>query len=627
MTGTQSLPAASAVAPMLSSLSDLKQQFLALFPRRTDAIWKKAQNKRWFTNKRGDLADAEILAGIDGGQSYFIGCRFAPKTRFAVLDIDTGSPYYNQLSLIRLRRSLERVGIGRMCLYQSSNSGGWHLWIFFDNWVDSAATNKLLSSWLKHDGFALGSGILEVFPSANGLRLPLQRGFAWLSDNVLRSELSLQQALQRFLVDSQNGNDWTYAASEIARSLNAALSIAKPKKPAAGLITQRWQLGKYLWQNGLQERGQRNDAILAVEHYLWYGDREEGLQPLPGYATDQERQDLILEWLQEKHNGYCRHINRGSWRKIIQEISRACEWRTAADTYRPYAHTERKIERMMEDRSLTPERFITGNIARYNYALKRITQAYESLMAEGVTTITVNEVAIRAGAHWKTVRKHWDHLASSAGDQIPGSGVPVLVVCSAVPPVVPVAPVLPFFSLLAGLSCTNSSSPLCLDNTRQQLDLSARLSSNGFERLTDRASGLKVVSEQFAELETSRLFRGRSLSASWFIRTTAPSWLLGSIDNVVIFPQQELDGLKDLVGGSDKTRSKLFQAVRAFEFKWFCLSWFLFILYLCSNAPSVQKVFQLPSHSEAVDGTRLPVKTFVISLGKSPAVVVENPDR
>jgi len=593
MTGLHSLPAAFAVAPMLSSLSDLKQHFLALFPRRTDAIWKKSQNKRWFTNKREDLSDAEILAAIDGAHSYFIGCRFAPKTRFAVLDIDTGSPYYNQLSLIRLRRSLERVGIGRTCLYQSSDSGGWHLWMFFDNWVDSAATNKLLSSWLKHDGFALGSGILEVFPSANGLRLPLQRGFAWLSDNVLRSELSLQQALKRFLLDSQNGNDWTYAASEIARSLNVALSIAKPKKPAAGLITQRWQLGKYLWQNGLQERGQRNDAILAVEHYLWYGDREEGLQPLPGYANDQERQDLILEWLQEKHNGYCRHINRGSWTKIIQEISRACEWRTSADTYRPYAHTERKIERMMEDRSLTPERFITGNIARYNYALKRITQAYESLRAEGVGTVTVNEVAKRAGAHWKTVRKHWDILTCSAGDQIPGGGGHVLVVRSDAPPVVPVAPVVPSFSPQAGLSSTNPSGLLCLDNTRQRLGLPARLSSKGFDCLIDCATGLKVVSENSAEHESSRLFHAHSSSAAWVIRNTTLSGLFESIRTVVRFPQRELDGMKDSARVHDKTRRKLFQAVRASEFKCFCFSWFLFLLYLCSNAPSIQKVFQL----------------------------------
>jgi len=84
----------------------------------------------------------------------------------------------------------------------------------------------------------------------------------------------------------------------------------------------REQLGKYLWQNGLLERGQRNDAIPRVEHHLWFGDRE-GDSAAIRIANDQELEALIFEWLQKKHNGVCRHTSKANCQEratVHQEI-------------------------------------------------------------------------------------------------------------------------------------------------------------------------------------------------------------------------------------------------------------------------------------------------------------------
>ncbi|HEY9683242.1 MAG TPA: hypothetical protein V6C89_21820 [Drouetiella sp.] len=420
---TGALTASAVHAADIHSLAfdQVKERFLEMFPRRTESIWKRRGQRRWFTQHTTRLSDQQILDAAEGKLQRFVGARFDHRTRYAVLDIDTISPYYNVLSLVRLRRALEAAGLTITHHYQSSDSGGWHLWIFFDEAVDSTELNKLLAAWLKRQGFKLGSGVLEIFPSANGLRLPLQPGFAWLSNDTQRNQLTFEQALRRFLCDASCTNSWQGAVDHISANLVTPTSERRANKRRSGLIQERWKLGRELWRTGLQFWGQRHDAMLAVEHYLWFGDDDAAVEALPGYNNDAAREQLITDWLERKHNGMCRHINRGDWKKVNADIQRACAWRPSVHVHTPYAHTDRKIERMMENPTLTPKRFITGNIARYNYALARITSAFNELASRGRTP-SINEVAEKAGAHWNTVRKHWNILTASSSDQSPGIG-------------------------------------------------------------------------------------------------------------------------------------------------------------------------------------------------------------
>jgi hypothetical protein len=92
------------------------------------------------------------------------------------LDIDAESKYHQAAELQKLQEKLAAVGL---CTkpYQSSNSGGWHLYLFLDNWEESSQVEQTLKSWLKWQGYSIECGQLEVFPSGNALRLPLQPGF------------------------------------------------------------------------------------------------------------------------------------------------------------------------------------------------------------------------------------------------------------------------------------------------------------------------------------------------------------------------------------------------------------------------------------------------------------------
>ncbi len=69
--------------------------FLSIYPFRQAFIWKGLQDKHW-RKSSNQLWDHQILGVIDdGGRGLYRGCYFGELTRFAVLDIDAGSPYHS----------------------------------------------------------------------------------------------------------------------------------------------------------------------------------------------------------------------------------------------------------------------------------------------------------------------------------------------------------------------------------------------------------------------------------------------------------------------------------------------------------------------------------------------------
>ena len=148
-----------------------------LFPRRDPSIWKHSEQKRWMQWSRP--LDASQIIGVmsNEGRGLFRGCYWGAETRHGVIDIDIDSRYHNAQELTKLVYKFASVG-HILTPYQSSNSGGWHLYYFLDDWAPSSEIEKTIKEWLKALGYVLQSGTLEVFPSGNALRLPLQQGLS-----------------------------------------------------------------------------------------------------------------------------------------------------------------------------------------------------------------------------------------------------------------------------------------------------------------------------------------------------------------------------------------------------------------------------------------------------------------
>src|ERR1700737_4241475 len=94
-----------------------------------------------------------------------LGARAGKTTRFAVFDINSKSQYHNKKELHRLMSALMDSGLAEPRLYRSSDSGGWHLYIFFDEPVPALELHRVLVQLLRAGGFTIKKGTLEVFPN------------------------------------------------------------------------------------------------------------------------------------------------------------------------------------------------------------------------------------------------------------------------------------------------------------------------------------------------------------------------------------------------------------------------------------------------------------------------------
>ena len=375
--------------------------------------------------------------------SFFIGCRAGKATRFAVLDIDAKSQYHNKRSLEKLLQVLSQAGLSRSSLYRSSHSGGWHLYIFFDEPINSADLRGQLVKLLTLNDFHISKGQLEIFPHPGaegsqglGLRLPLQPGWAWLDRQTLeveydRCELSATKALELFL-DSLDGDANSYAdfrqfkehvrelrarresaaAHGLGRSKSNVVQLRRPEpavKPGEfidfvravfqklppGIIVDNWYRGRIYHLNGLTGPSQRADAIECLGHYLFYGDPGRDL-PALGYGYEKEREWAIREFLSARHNEQSADINRGRADALVQ-VERAANWR-------PVHKKNAKTVKYAPERPIS---WIRENANRKSKARQRITDALESLkkLRRSFTTVELQEVS---GCARDTLYKHAD---------------------------------------------------------------------------------------------------------------------------------------------------------------------------------------------------------------------------
>lgn len=433
----------------------MAEHFCSIFPRRDSFIWKAYDQDRW-QKAKGPLLDNQIMGVVsDEGRGLFRGCYWSHKTRHAVFDIDAESKYHNAAEIQKLQAEIAAVGLSAKS-YQSSDSGGWHVYIAFDDWEDSNQVEQTLKSWLKARGYRIECGQLEVFPSGNALRLPLQKGFGWLDPegNLVRrrEEISVDEALASFLCDlEKNRRNWSEAKNRIESQFEvidrAAGAGALAHKKAieiegfeglwnSGQIPERIEEARYYLDNGLTEEGQSHAAVYSIQHLLWFGDRTRSVPRLPGTHNDEKRRRFVREWLEKNHNGKSFHVNRGNWRVLDGQIRRSVEWRQGNHPpvfeYVPYMVTERAQDAMISLTKKTGHLFTPADLERANQ--KRETRAREKireavqLFRELGKKPSIKGLARLTGCDRKTVRRHSDiyqisplvALSKWGGDLDPG---------------------------------------------------------------------------------------------------------------------------------------------------------------------------------------------------------------
>ena len=427
-------------------------RFCALF-HRFGYIYKPMIEDSWLSaEKNWYLSDTEILKAIACAHRKFLGTRSGKASRYAVLDVDSNSEYHNINGINRIRQVLASAGINKTVPYQSSESGGWHLYIFFDEAISSRDLHKQLTNLLRLNEFDVQKGQLEIFPnpgesgsSGYGLRLPLQPGWGWLDHesmeiDFLRQELSAIAALDLFLFDFDNNSNTSHNFHQLKRCVADMLSRqdqdlpkAKPCKPERksnvvsinatnvslesveavhkifgkvppGINADVWFKGRRYFSEGLSGPSQRADAIFSIGHYLFYGDPELK-SPALGYGCEEKRQYLLEEILSTKHNGLSEDLNSGR-RDALLQIQRAAFWRPEAkEDLQPFS---------------VPISWVLENKRRERDARSRIELAFQELRTSG-RKFTATALRSIAKCSWETLYKHidlWDPDSIKADDQL-----------------------------------------------------------------------------------------------------------------------------------------------------------------------------------------------------------------
>jgi hypothetical protein len=426
--------------------------FLSLF-HRYGYIYKPFSGDSWLSaDERWQLTDTEILkAAACQHKQYLLGARSGKTTRFAVLDIDAGSPYHNQRDLNRLIKHLMDAGLAEPVLYRSSYSEGWHLYIFFEQPVPSKEIHKLLIQHLRNAGFTIRPGILEVFPNSGdgglgyGLRLPLQPGWAWLDANTLeatweRDMLTPAAAMHKFVADLQdfaNGpvayaqfkgavQETASAQNEIAERVERAIGKSSShihiadelataaiervfQTPPPGILADIWWRGRGYFESGLTGPSQRADAIFSLGHYLFYGDPEKLLEPL-GYNYEEERRYAIESILAAKSHGHSKDLNRNR-ADATKQIGRCAHWLPA---HKRATESKRYQKRM-------PLSWARHNGNLKADAIRRIKEAIDRLVA-AAQPFTVRELEQESGCSSSTLYAHkavWHPIYTEFKQRLP----------------------------------------------------------------------------------------------------------------------------------------------------------------------------------------------------------------
>lgn len=403
-------------------------EFLSLF-HRYGYIYKWFDGETWLSAKdeRWALTDSEILKAVACVHNKYLGTRFGRASRYAVLDIDANSQYHNRDSVREIQSLLADAGLKESVIYQSSDSGGWHIYISFDEPISCRDLRKQLVALLKLHNFVIAQGTLEVFPNPGdaslgyGLRLPLQPGFAWLNQNTLevsheRSEGGAQHALDWFVADfnesansykdfhrfkahvehrQQSQNLQTEAAAPrnsevIPIHSRKALDASNPADRSVieifgfsppNILADVWLRGRKYYEDGLTGPSQRADATKALSHYFFFGDPSRQL-PALGYGRQDDRDSAIADVIYGKHNDCSVDVAKGKSDARAQ-ITRCANWEP------PHRRGQENSRAEFEP----PIAWVRANANRSLAARNRIAKAVASLSGQTFSLRTLRSVA------------------------------------------------------------------------------------------------------------------------------------------------------------------------------------------------------------------------------------------
>jgi len=279
---------------------------MQLFPLRLSSLFKRADSDTWRQMSHFYyLSDDEITASVADGAQHLRACMIDDTTNVAVISIPATSIYSDSDQATRLIDMLTQHKLAPKP-YRASGSEDIHIYLSFTEKVNSDVVNKLLSNLLDHFGFEIGLTTLIIHPSETALVLPLQKGFAWLNEQLqvklCRDDITLDSALSLFLSDlsrsAVNFEQVAQSAEAIAQAetdcmVNKNLETVTSFELPDCLISNNYLLESVALDNAANEP---ISSLLAVEVPSNECDQALEVTQLIDYA---EHQETELVWFSD----------------------------------------------------------------------------------------------------------------------------------------------------------------------------------------------------------------------------------------------------------------------------------------------------------------------------------------
>ncbi|MBW4565928.1 MAG: hypothetical protein KME32_33575 [Mojavia pulchra JT2-VF2] len=372
-----------AVKPNLEPLDPIGQRFLSHFHHGWGFIYaptpKVGERPHWQTENRYPLQPRNLWQQYQD-QSVLLGLRFDKQTSYLLIDLDRKSklhPANHLLKYQELLGCLEEIGLCRPVPIQSSESGGLHIYYFFEEKQPSFLLACAIKQKLEAADFKIKAGELEIFPnckvysqgrpsSFNAHRLPLQAG-SYILDDIL-------EPWSDDIEDLLDAADWSAKGQDYS-ALTEAIALAKFKKVIKFPYRQRSAIDQ--WRHDLEERissgwtghGQTNSLLKDIACYGIVFRQLSG-QALVDYIIITACQSPgYIEW--------CRHQHEIDQR--AREWARCCE-----GFYTPYPGSPQRVSSYKEQFGIVDDNKIISlhpNEERQQQTIERISAIVAQLQA------------------------------------------------------------------------------------------------------------------------------------------------------------------------------------------------------------------------------------------------------
>lgn len=246
--------------------------------------WIEAPNEgnrpNWKTNDRYPIKPRTLWARWQDAATI-VGVRFGSSTRYAMIDIDAGSPYNSPEKVKDIEWALETIGIVRTITIRSSWSNGLHIYCPLPQNLPTWGVAVALEQCLQCHGFEVKPGELELFPNTkayakswegeytdyNGHRLPLQpaTGSMMLDEDL--NPIPNADSLSIFLARWDNAT----AANDvqaIAEAISTARANRRRRRRQTNGKIEQWKADlEQVIAEGWTGHGQTNHLLKEIACY------------------------------------------------------------------------------------------------------------------------------------------------------------------------------------------------------------------------------------------------------------------------------------------------------------------------------------------------------------------------